>query len=78
MTTSLKSCYSKATCRISNTGDTGTSRLIVGPCRVFERPLAWLAKRRDLRIRCCKRSSNRRAFGLLACASILGDMVVFG
>lgn len=45
---------------------------------VVERTLSWLVKRRSLRTRWCKKSSNWLAFVQLACASILCDMAVFG
>jgi transposase len=45
---------------------------------VVERTLSWLAKRRSLRTRWCKKSSNWLAFVQLACASILCDMAIFG
>ena len=45
---------------------------------VVEHTLGWLVKRRSLRIRWCKKSSNWLAFVQLACASILCDMAVFG
>ncbi len=43
---------------------------------VVERTLGWLVKRRSLRTRWCKKSSNWLAFVQLACASILCDMAV--
>ena len=45
---------------------------------VVERTLGWLVKRRSLRIRWCKKSSNWLAFVQFACASILCDMAIFG
>jgi putative transposase len=45
---------------------------------VVERTLGWLAKRRSVRTRWCKKSPNWLAFVQLACASILCDMAVFG
>ena len=45
---------------------------------VVERTLAWLAKRRSIRIRWCKKSHNWLSFIHLACASILADMTIFG
>jgi putative transposase len=45
---------------------------------VVERTLSWLVKRRSLRTRWCKKSSNWLAFVQLACASILCDMAIFG
>jgi putative transposase len=45
---------------------------------VVERTLSWPVKRRSLRTRWCKKSSNWLAFVQLACASILCDMAIFG
>lgn len=45
---------------------------------VIERTLGWLAKRRSLRVRWCKKAENWLAFIHLACAHILLDMAVFG
>ena len=45
---------------------------------VVERTLGWLVKRRSVRTRWCKKSSNWLAFVQFACASILCDMAVFG
>ncbi len=45
---------------------------------VVERTLSWLVKRRSLRTRWCKKSSNWLAFVQLACASILCDMAIYG
>lgn len=45
---------------------------------VVERTLGWLAKRRSVRTRWCKKSTNWLAFVQFACASILCDMTVFG
>lgn len=45
---------------------------------VVERTLSWLAKRRSLRTRWCKKSQNWLSFVHLACASILADMAIFG
>lgn len=45
---------------------------------VVERTFSWLVKRRSLRTRWCKKSSNWLAFVQLACASILCDMAIFG
>ncbi len=45
---------------------------------VVERTLGWLAKRRSVRTRWCKKSTNWLAFVQFACASILCDMAVFG
>lgn len=45
---------------------------------VVERTLAWLAKRRSLRIRWCKKAANWLAFIRFACAHILLTMAIFG
>lgn len=45
---------------------------------VVERTLAWLAKRRSLRIRWCKKAANWLAFIQFACAHILLIMTFFG
>jgi putative transposase len=45
---------------------------------VVERTLGWLAKRRSLRVRWCKKADNWLAFIQLACAHILMDMTVYG
>lgn len=45
---------------------------------VVERTLAWLAKRRSLRIRWCKKAVNWLAFIRFACAHILLTMALFG
>jgi putative transposase len=45
---------------------------------VVERTFSWLVKRRSLRTRWCKKSSNWLAFVQLACASILCDMAISG
>jgi len=45
---------------------------------VIERTLGWLAKRRSLRVRWCKKADNWLAFIQLACAHILLDMTVYG
>ena len=45
---------------------------------VVERTLGWLAKRRSVRTRWCKKSTNWLAFVQFACASILCDMTIFG
>jgi putative transposase len=45
---------------------------------VVERTLGWLARRRSIRTRWCEKSSNWLAFVLLASASILADMAIFG
>jgi putative transposase len=45
---------------------------------VVERTLSWLARRRSLRTRWCKKPSNWMAFVKLACAHILLDMALFG
>lgn len=45
---------------------------------VVERTLGWLAKRRSIRTRWCKKSQNWLSFVFLACATILADMAIFG
>lgn len=45
---------------------------------VVERTLGWLAKRRSLRTRWCKKSQNWLAFVYFGCASILADLAIFG
>jgi putative transposase len=45
---------------------------------VVERTLGWLAKRRSIRVRWCKKASNWLGFVHLACAHILMDMTVYG
>ena len=45
---------------------------------VVERTLSWLAKRRSLRVRWCKKADNWLAFIQLACSHILMDMAVYG
>lgn len=45
---------------------------------VVERTLGWLAKRRSLRIRWCKKVGNWLAFVQFACAHILMDMAIYG
>jgi transposase len=45
---------------------------------VVERTFGWLAKRRSLRIRWCKKVENWRAFVQLACAHILMGMAIYG
>jgi putative transposase len=45
---------------------------------VVERTLGWLAKRRSLRVRWCKKADNWLGFVQLACAHILMDMTVYG
>ena len=45
---------------------------------VVERTLSWLAKRRSIRTRWCKKSQNWLSFVQFACASILADMAIFG
>jgi putative transposase len=45
---------------------------------VVERTLGWLAKRRSIRIRWCKKADNWLGFIQLACAHILMDMTVYG
>lgn len=45
---------------------------------VVERTLSWLAKRRSLRIRWCKKLDNWLALLQLACAQILLNLAFFG
>lgn len=45
---------------------------------VVERTLAWLCKRRSLRVRWCKKSENWMALIQLACAHILLTAAIFG
>ncbi len=45
---------------------------------VVERTLGWLAKRRSLRVRWCKKVDNWLAFVQFACAHILLDMAIYG
>jgi putative transposase len=45
---------------------------------VIERTLGWLAKRRSLRVRWCKKAGNWLGFIQLACAHILMDLTVYG
>jgi putative transposase len=45
---------------------------------VVERTLGWLAKRRSLRVRWCKKAANWLALIQLTCAHILMDMTVYG
>lgn len=45
---------------------------------VVERTLGWLAKRRSLRVRWCKKIGNWLAFVQFACAHILMDMAIYG
>jgi transposase len=45
---------------------------------VVERTFSWLAKRRSLRIRWCKKVDNWLALIQFACAHILLDMTIFG
>ena len=45
---------------------------------VVERTLGWLAKRRSLRTRWCKKSENWLAFIMFACATVLHDLAIFG
>jgi putative transposase len=44
---------------------------------VVERTLGWLAKRRSLRVRWCKKADNWLGFIHLACPHILMDMAVY-
>ena len=45
---------------------------------VVERTLGWLAKRRSIRTRWCKKGENWLAFVLFACAHIVFNMAIFG
>ena len=45
---------------------------------VVERTFSWLAKRRSIRTRWCKKAYNWLAFLQLACSHILMDMTVYG
>lgn len=45
---------------------------------VVERTLGWLAKRRSLRVRWCKKVGNWLAFVQFACAHILMDLAIYG
>lgn len=45
---------------------------------VVERTFGWLAKRRSIRTRWCKKSQNWLAFVMLACAHILCDLAIYG
>jgi putative transposase len=45
---------------------------------VVERTLGWLAKRRSIRTRWCKKSVNWLAFVQFACAHILCDLAIYG
>jgi putative transposase len=45
---------------------------------VVERTLGWLAKRRSIRTRWCKKPENWLAFVQFACASVLHDLAIFG
>ena len=45
---------------------------------VVERTLGWLAKRRSLRIRWCKKVNNWLALVQFACAHILMNMAIYG
>jgi transposase len=45
---------------------------------VVERTFGWLAKRRSLRVRWCKKAENWLAFVQLACAHILMDLAIYG
>lgn len=45
---------------------------------VVERTFSWLAKRRSLRVRWCKKADNWLALLQFACAHILLDMAIFG
>jgi putative transposase len=45
---------------------------------VVERTLGWLAKRRSLRVRWCKKAENWLALVQFACAHILMDFAIYG
>jgi putative transposase len=45
---------------------------------VVERTLGWLAKRRSIKVRWCKKSKNWLAFVQFACAHILFDLAFYG
>lgn len=45
---------------------------------IVERTLGWLAKRRSLRVRWCKKVGNWLAFVQFACAHILMNIAIFG
>lgn len=45
---------------------------------VVERTLGWLAKRRSIRTRWCKKPENWLAFLQFGCATILHDLAIFG
>ena len=45
---------------------------------VVERTLGWLAKRRSVRVRWCKKAANWLAFVQFACAHILMDLAIYG
>lgn len=45
---------------------------------VVERTLSWLAKRRSLKLRWCKKAENWLALVQFACAHILSDMAIYG
>jgi putative transposase len=45
---------------------------------VVERTLGWLAKRRSLRVRWCKKVENWLALVQFACAHILMDLAIYG
>lgn len=45
---------------------------------VVERTFGWLAKRRSIRTRWCKKSENWLAFIQFACAHILCDLAIYG
>lgn len=62
---------------IEVTGGPGEAR---HPARrwVVERTLSWLAKRRSLKMRWCKKAQNWLAFVQFACAHILCNLALFG
>lgn len=45
---------------------------------VVERTLGWLAKRRSLKLRWCKKAQNWLALVQFACAHILSDLAIYG
>ena len=45
---------------------------------VVERTLSWLAKRRSIKLRWCKKAQNWLALVQFACAHILCDLAIFG
>ena len=45
---------------------------------VVERTLSWLAKRRSIKLRWCKKAQNWLALVQFACAHILCDLAIYG